>query len=466
VTTASTLTIARAAMWDGSSVMSPVVLASTLAAARTALGLSASATTVTTFATRTLAVAATIDAAVLTIITGGYAASGDMGGTTYKRVGSPPSHSGKFQSADGAWWEVIGPVYNWRAFGAVGDGVANDSAAIQGTIDAAQLIGGVSFGPPGSYKLSTGLSITGRVLFQGVGFEGSVVNVLASTGYKSTTLVCATTITCISVNTPSPVILEKFQITYPSRPTAGTAGILLDAPGGGTAANVDSVIRYIQMIGPDIGIKTINAGTFLIDRIRIDGAWQFNALLQWVNVPGSGDSVLTHCIFSSGSVVDSIVAQSSGGLRIINNKINHANQGNGIAILPNLVTAQAISPLFICNNSIEGTVIGVLFQRLAGITEQVGNVIITGNEIFGTSNAILMQNSVTNPTVPWVLGGVISGNFLMANSGGICIVVAGAQAINVVGNQLYGSGSTGIQIDGTSTNTIGNNVNNKGPGVI
>ncbi|SHH46880.1 Right handed beta helix region [Bradyrhizobium erythrophlei] len=175
--------------------------------------------------------------------------------------------------------------------------------------------------------------------------------------------------------------------------------------------------------------------------------------------------MLINSIFSSGAVTNSIVVQSGGGLRIVNNKINHNQQGNGIAILPNVVTTQAISPFFIQNNSIEGCVIGILFQRPAGVTEQVGNVLITGNEIIGNNIAINMQNSGTNPTVPWILGGVINGNFIYAGSGGFGMNIGGATGFNIVGNQLNGPGSTGLFVDGTSTSLIGQFGNNKGASV-
>ncbi|MCH4541433.1 right-handed parallel beta-helix repeat-containing protein [Ochrobactrum sp. A-1] len=42
------------------------------------------------------------------IHTGGYSAAGDGGDALYKRVSSEPSHDGKVQSADGAWWEMVG----------------------------------------------------------------------------------------------------------------------------------------------------------------------------------------------------------------------------------------------------------------------------------------------------------------------------------------------------------------------
>lgn len=83
------------------------------------------------FPTRTAVSAATIDAGVSVITTGGYAAAGDGGGALYARAVSEPSHVGKVQSADGAWWEIVpedGQV-NVLAFGLVGDGATDNRAA-------------------------------------------------------------------------------------------------------------------------------------------------------------------------------------------------------------------------------------------------------------------------------------------------------------------------------------------------
>ncbi|MDX3908434.1 MAG: hypothetical protein QHC67_01250 [Sphingobium sp.] len=53
--------------------------------------------------------------------TTGYYAPGDGGGASYEPVASQPAHPGKFQDASGRWFEIIGPVFNVRAFGAKGD---------------------------------------------------------------------------------------------------------------------------------------------------------------------------------------------------------------------------------------------------------------------------------------------------------------------------------------------------------
>lgn len=55
--------------------------------------------------TRTTAIAESFANNVQFVETAGYSSVGDGGGALYKRVATEPSHIGKFQSADGAWWE-------------------------------------------------------------------------------------------------------------------------------------------------------------------------------------------------------------------------------------------------------------------------------------------------------------------------------------------------------------------------
>lgn len=75
-------------------------------------------------------------------------------------------------------------VYNIRDFGAVGDGVTNDAAAIQAALDSAQLSGGVVYVPPGRYSVELDcavdpnprLSIGDNITVRGAGQEESVIS--------------------------------------------------------------------------------------------------------------------------------------------------------------------------------------------------------------------------------------------------------------------------------------------------
>ena len=64
------------------------------------------------------------------------------------------------------------PYLNVRSYGAVGNGAANDTTAIQKAIDATQAAGGVVFLPRRTYKITTTLEVTGSVTLVGEGDAG------------------------------------------------------------------------------------------------------------------------------------------------------------------------------------------------------------------------------------------------------------------------------------------------------
>lgn len=126
-------------------------------------------TTTQTFDTIILAQAAEIPDTITAAFVLGYYDLGDGGGALYRRVVAQPSHAGKFQSADGSWWEISTTSPTIRMFGARGNGATNDSVQVQGAVDFATQFGldldgaGLTYVTVSSISIITGAKLTNAV---------------------------------------------------------------------------------------------------------------------------------------------------------------------------------------------------------------------------------------------------------------------------------------------------------------
>jgi hypothetical protein len=113
-----------------------------------------------TFETRTAAIAASIPSDYDVIKLLGYSTAGDGGEATYKRIGTPaPVEAWHFQSADGAYWELVpdSTGVDVRCFGAVDDDSTDNTTAIQNAFDFNP--GLVIFGGDGIYQISDTITV-------------------------------------------------------------------------------------------------------------------------------------------------------------------------------------------------------------------------------------------------------------------------------------------------------------------
>lgn len=127
----------------------------------------------------------TIPGTINAIRVGGYYEAGDGGSALYKRVASQPSHSGKFQSADGAWWELTYTMYvNAASFGAKPDTTSTfDSApALNAATDFLVAKGGGFLDlNPGQFWIGAEVALKSRVVIRGAGRRVSWIK--RKTGY-------------------------------------------------------------------------------------------------------------------------------------------------------------------------------------------------------------------------------------------------------------------------------------------
>lgn len=83
---------------------------------------------------RANAILASVNPLVQSISTNGYYSTGDGGGANFKRATGPFMDGASFKSADGAWWQLCSTNVNVNMFGAVGDGVTDDTDAINNAL--------------------------------------------------------------------------------------------------------------------------------------------------------------------------------------------------------------------------------------------------------------------------------------------------------------------------------------------
>jgi len=115
--------------------------------------------------TRATAALTSMPGAVNYIRTQGYAEIGDGGGALYRRAASEPAHAGKFQSADGAWWELAERVVTPIMLGAAADGTTDDAAVLNACVAAG--LGALKVDGLGkTYRVDSTITLRGELIVE------------------------------------------------------------------------------------------------------------------------------------------------------------------------------------------------------------------------------------------------------------------------------------------------------------
>lgn len=97
---------------------------------------------------------------VLTLQTTGYHKAADGGAAHYRRVNVEPSHTGKFKSTDGGWWEIADEEISGKQLGLQLDGVALEAADVEAAVRTAGILGRrLRFSPKDIAKIERGLKL-------------------------------------------------------------------------------------------------------------------------------------------------------------------------------------------------------------------------------------------------------------------------------------------------------------------
>ncbi len=308
--------------------------------------------------------AATISGAgssVKFILTSGYTSAGDGGSGLYAYSASEPSHAGKVQSADGAWWEISGLYPNVKQFGAAGDGSTDDATALQNAIDYAEA------NAPCTMFMPSGRFITSSTLV----IDASNVGLAGAGAHQSFILGNFAVGDIILIGNGSTervgITLSNFTIDSTVSKTSG-AGLKITKAHRGE-------IKSVWMAGQD---GEGGADGNLYDGYYLEGAdqWQIfdvGAATQrhCVFATATATTILANVTITGGKIVSSggygvVAGGGVGGFKLIELDIN--NCFSGAVVINQSGVAQGNRQVNIENCALDGESIG-------GVRQQPGLVI-------------------------------------------------------------------------------------------
>jgi hypothetical protein len=312
-------------------------------------------------------------------------------------------------------------------FGAVGDGVANDTAALQAAINAATATKRRLYVPAGTYLYTT-LAVNDEFAISGDGNSSNLKTTQAFNGG-------------ITVTTNSPVIFENLALTAVGPQIAGALLTLTDD----SFENGLSTFRNVTFFNHYIGLRFIRAATWSVTDCYFESAGLDAASTHiWIQNdqnPDSGDSnIIGNVFYYSNNVGTHIRQISSGGTKIIGNKFLYGACHYRMV----LATGAATYDLIFANNSSEFASDGnMIFDAGAGASW--ANIQIQNNQYTITASkfGILFNDN----GFVWADGIFIGGNIFGSTGASTAITLNRTRRVSIDTN-LYRmeTGSTGINV--------------------
>jgi hypothetical protein len=308
--------------------------------------------------------------------------------------------------------EFVGPFASWAnvktTYGAKGDGVTDDTAAIQNALNALGPNNPTLYFPAGTYRITQTLTLAGQQYVNVIGQDPSNTTIIWAGSSGGTMLY-------LNGNTYS-----RFdRLTFNGQ---GNAGVAIDSSWDGVSNYADSGNEYADDVfeNAGIGLRCGNLGfqcseismlrdQFLNDTVAGVAVKNANALDLFIwyshfqnnyvgatNTPGAGIFEIYNNIFENSTYAD-ISTGNTGYFNFYNNYSIGSNRfiSSGGTCAPDLITIQG-------NTILDTTDSKSIFQA------DLGPVILLDN---------IVRSSATNTTGPVVaIGTCFSDSFSMGNT--------------------------------------------------
>jgi pectate lyase-like protein/parallel beta helix pectate lyase-like protein len=343
--------------------------------------------------------------------------------------------------------------YDITRYGARGDGIADDTAAINAAVRALPPSGGILYIPPGSFRIGRTV-----VLRHGVSLRGAGMGISTLRQADGANLSSIVTYPASSFVTVSDLTFDGNK----AKNTTRTDGLL------NFDNSSDVIVRNCEFkdaVGhPTVGVALRFAG--VNRRILIDG--------NYVHDAGALGSTPSDAIYVGGSSV-----------RIVNNLVVGASDTGlvyeAVSISPGAPSDHAVIANNIIRNTPQGIAVDAAIADSSGATTVVnGNTIEDIKAVNGASIFVFKGSRGRSQVAVSVLGNVIrnstdghgifldgvsdvtvNGNVLnnmslqKAKHG---ITVLRSNLVSIIGNTIRGVGGNGISLQGTTNITVTGNV--------
>lgn len=370
----------------------------------------------------------------------GYYTAGDGGGGMYwfdSTDTTSADNGGTIIVAtdSGRWKLIFTDLLSAKQFGAKGDGATNDTAFMQAAHNTGKLI----FYPAGTYRFTTISFSAGGIVGTGKG-----TSVLQSTDATSANLI---TFTGTGGDSAVP-LFRDFKLEATATKAAGAGIAFIPSSSELSYPEISSILIF--NVPRSLDFRAVSK--FHVSNCDLINYTDTGIFVANTNDIDSGDSIISGCFINTGQVSGNrfgIFQESSGGLRIIGNKILGGTAGYNLNYKANTQSG----PLIITGNSIENVAgFAIFLGHTATFTGIFGGIVISGNEIAVCDNGISTDTSGAFTLL------TVTGNYIdLNNSTGKCLNIKADKFI-ILGNTFQG-GLEGLRVDVASTNgRIGKNL--------
>lgn len=420
------------------------------------------------FASRAIAAGTTLPGGMTYLRTAGYLAAGDGGGALYKKVVSQPTHTGKFQSADGAWWELvyIGQPINLLQFGALGNGSTDDRAAVQSAIDVvAAAGGGVVRGVNGkTYRAIINASVTdyGLIIKSGVtlSLNSATINLECTGGIYGVRLQSnshiegpGTVATTVSSGSGGQAIFHAPISVGPAYGDAGTtaAPSIYSSPGNWSIRNlsVTSVRNDAQTPGGGLIVCWGGAHHGVIEDVIIpdNSTIAIGIAMDWAPIGNlnSGDIPASRILFDAGTAY-TIHPHDIEVNRINMGNLSASNAATYIADGVGLFGSHGIRMSGVYNVRIDG--VSMAGTKYAGIYNTAGDLGFefapTAVKDFRHTGIVFKNIRIHQANLGWgVRCEMLADNIFLAVSGGYVAMLPTIGTTDVLFENVFTQGGGG-----------------------